>query len=77
MDGTDSIRAFGFQLGPNNNESIFIPISIYTLVTFFIKYYVYIPKMPNSFLIAPNWLLIIPNYLINISDVDGSYDFPY
>ena len=28
---------------------------------FFIKYYVYIKKMPNSFPIAPNWLIISPN----------------
>ena len=38
---TDSIRPFGLQPGPNNNESILIPISIDTLVTLFIKYYVY------------------------------------
>ena len=40
---------------------ILIPILIDTLVTFLIKYSVYITKMPNSFLIAPNWLLISPN----------------
>ena len=61
MHGTDSIRPFGFQLGPNNNESLLIPISIDTLVTFLIQYYVYITKMLISFLIAPNWLLISPN----------------